>query len=429
MTARSLLSFTAIAVLAAGAAMAQTGDVRIDISSGAGHRIPIVCESLKPAGDRSAGETSVTADATLADDLQYSAVFDVTRSWTGVAPPPEVQAVVSGTWTVSGNQVRLAGEVRDLPARRPIFSRVYQGTLQQRRSLAHQFADDIVLQFTGEPGVAQTRIAFASPGDRTKELWVMDYDGAQPQQLTRDRSIALSPAWSPEASLLLFTSYRAGTGPHVYVMPSTGGKMFVVSGRPGNNTSACYSPDGRDIALTLSMDGNSEIYLLDARGGSPRRLTNNRAIDTSPVWSPTGRELAFTSDRSGGFQVYVMDRDGGNVRRLTFEVNNTDSPAWSPKGDQLAFVARTDQGFDVYVCKVDGSSVRRVVAGGSNENPKWSPDGRHLVFASDRDGGSALWVTDLDDRPPRKLDSGGRPALSPAWSPRPGGASSTVQRN
>lgn len=429
MTARTLLPPALAMLLAAGSAAAQTGDVRIDISSAGGHRIPILCEALKPAGDRNAGETSVTADATLADDLQFSAVFEVTRSWTGATPPADAQAVVSGTWTVSGNVVTLAGDVRDLPGRRPIFSKQYRGTVQQRRSLAHQFADDVVLQFTGEAGISQTRIAFAVPSAGTKEIWVMDYDGTAPQQLTKDRSIALSPSWSPEGSLLLFTSYRSGTGPKVYVMPSIGGRTYLLSGKPGNNTSACYSPDGRDVALTLSQDGNSEIYLVDARGGTPRRLTENRAIDTSPAWSPTGREIAFTSDRGGGFQVYLMDRYGGNVRRLTFDVSGTDSPAWSPKGDQIAFVARTDQGFDIYVCKVDGTAVRRVVAGGSNENPKWAPDGRHLVFSSNRDGETALWVTDLDDRPPRKLVTTVHPALSPAWSPRPGGASSMVQRN
>ncbi len=398
---------------------AQTGDVRIDISSGAGKRIPLLVESLQTGGDATARPTSVIADTVLANDLACAGVFDVSRAWTDT-PPAELQAVVGGKWTVNGNQVRLEGEVHDLPARRSIFSHEYKGTLRDQRRLVHQFADDVVLQFTGEPGISQTRIAFSAPEGRNKELYVMDWDGQNLQALTRDRSIALSPAFSPEGSLLLFTSYRAGTGPQIYVIPSAGGKPFLISGRTGINTSASYSPSGREIACTLSLEGNPEIYVLDARGGSPQRITSSRAIDTSPAWSPTGREIAFTSDRGGGFQVYVMDREGGNVRRLTYEVGNTDSPAWSPKGDRIAFVSRTGAGFDINVCRADGSGVRRVASGDSNENPKWSPDGRHLVFASNRGGSFGLWVSDLDDHPPRKLDTGGRVALSPAWSPRPG---------
>jgi TolB protein len=384
---------------------------------------------MTAAGDRNARSWSVQADEVLAHDLEWSGVFTIGRGWLPGGQSIDAQAVVGGKLTVTGSQVRLQGEVKDLPARRPIMVKEYRGALSDWRSLVHQFADDIVLQFTGEPGVSSTRIAFVVQNARVKELCVMDYDGARLQGLTADKSIALSPAFSPEGSLVLFTSYRAGKGPKVYVIGSAGGKPFLVSGRPGNNTSAAYSPDGREIACTLSQDGNAEIYLLDARGGNPRRLTNSRSIDTSPSWSPTGREIAFTSDRGGSPQVYVMDRDGGNVRRLTFDVGYTDSPSWSPKGDRIAFVARTGGGFDIYSCRTDGTDSRLEVSGGSNENPRWSPDGRHLVFASNRAGAYALFVTDLDGTPPRKLDTGGRISLSPAWSPRPSGDGSATNLN
>lgn len=406
-------------------ALAQTpSDVRIDIT-GAGRRIPILVESMAAAGDRNARSWSVQADEVLAHDLEWSGAFTVTRAWVGGAVG-SAQAVVGGKFTVQGNQVRLNGEVKDLPLRRPILAKEYKGPLKDWRRLVHRFADDIVMQFTSEPGVASTRIAFVSQNGRNKELYVMDYDGAGLTALTADRSIALSPAWSPDGSLLLHTSYRGGSGPRVFVIPSAGGRSYLVSGRPGLNTSASYSPDGREIVLTLSQDGNAEIYLLDARGGSPRRLTKARGIDTSPTWSPTGREIAFTSDRGGAPQVYVMDHEGGNVRRLTFDVGYTDSPAWSPKGDRIAFVSRTGGGFDIYTVNADGSDARLVVSGNSNENPRWSPDGRHLVFASNRGGDFGLWVTDLDGTPPRKLDTGGRTAISPAWSPRPLGSGSAM---
>lgn len=420
-----LLAVLLLLALAAPPARAQTRDVRIDVSGG-GRRVLLYCESLSAAGQKNAVPSARDADQVLADDLEQSGVFLVARAWAGQTPF-DVQAVTGGKWAVQGGRVTFTGEVRDFPARRLILTKEYRGPASDWRALVHQFADDIVLQFTGEPGVARTRIAFVVRDGRNKELWVMDLDGANARALTADKSLALSPAWSPEGSLLLFSTYRDGGSPHLYVVPSGGGKLYQVSTRPGLNTSPAYSPDGREIACTLSKDGNSEIYLLDARGGSPRRLTDNRAIDTSPSWSPTGRELAFTSDRGGTPQVYVMDREGGNVRRLSYEVNYTDSPAWSPKGDLIAFVTRTGSGFDLYVCGADGSNARLVVSGGMNENPRWSPDGRHLVFASNRGGRYGLFVTDLDGRPPRKLDTGTREALSPAWSPRLGVATTAAR--
>jgi TolB protein len=393
-------------------ALAQGADVRTDIRSGTAGRLPLDCEALAGA------PANHEAESVLANDLQTSAVFAVRKLWEGGAGTSAGQFVTSGTWSVSGSTARLHGELRDLPGRKPILIQDYDGPAAEWRRLLHRFSDDCVQQITGERGIADTRIAFVVRDGRNKELWLMDCDGNGAHALTEDRSIAQSPSWSPEGSLLLFTSWRGGAGPQIWVMPPERRKAFLISGRPGLNTSAAYSPDGQRIACTLSQDGNAEVYTVDARGGTPRRLTNNRAIDTAPAWSPTGREIAFTSDRSGSPQVYVMDAEGGSVHRLTFDVDYTDSPAWSPKGDRIAFVTRVGGGFDIWVAHADGTGGKPVVTGGNNENPRWSADGRHLVFASNRDGGYGLWVSDLDGALPRKLDTGGRQAMSPAWSPR-----------
>jgi len=397
------------------AAAGQT-DVRIDIK-GSGQKMRLLIEPMEAQGDAPARTFSPQTDEVVANDLNTSGVFRVSRSWTDPADPG-AQFVVHGRFRVNGSRLTLTGEVHDLPGRRPVFSRDYTGALSDWRGLAHTFSDDVVFQFTGELGISSTRIAFIVRNGKEKELWVMDADGARPTQLTNDHSIAQSPSWAPDGSLILFSSYRGDRGPRIYVTSPRGGKIYQVSGRPGLNTSPSYSPDGRDIACTLSQDGNPEIYLLDARGGSQRRLTHERGIDTSPAWAPTGMQIAFTSDRGGQPHVYIMSREGTDLRRLSFDTGYTDSPTWSPKGDRIAFVSRSGNGFDIYVCNVDGSGLRLVISGGSNENPHWSPDGRHLVFTSNRGGGSGLYVTDLDDSPPRRLDTGGRNAISPAWSPR-----------
>ena len=229
-----------------------------------------------------------------------SAVFAVNRAWSPAPGSPEPQFFTSGQWSVVGTQAKLHGELRDFPGKRLILQQDYSGPVGEWRRLLHRFSDDCVQQITGERGVADSRIAFVVREGRDKELWVMDADGFGARALTADRSIAQSPAWSPEGSLLLFTSWRGNNGPGIWVLSPDQKKPFLVSGRPGLNTSASYSPDGQRVVCTLSIDGNAEVYSLDARGGSPRRLTSHRGIDTSPAWSPTGREIAFTSDRAGG---------------------------------------------------------------------------------------------------------------------------------
>src|SRR5207245_6793035 len=74
----------------------------------------------------------------------------------------------------------------------------YRGEVSdaQLRRFAHQFADEIVMRLSGGvPGVASTQIAFVSSRSGSKEIWVMDYDGANQRQLTSLHSIALTPRW------------------------------------------------------------------------------------------------------------------------------------------------------------------------------------------------------------------------------------------
>jgi TolB protein len=305
-----LLMFGVLALAVPARRPVSADDVRVDISSGQGRRIRIHCEAMTSSSRGRGGPSSVDADEVLASDLDHSAVFTVSRSWVANEQPFDVQAFVGGKWNVSGSQVQLTGQVLDFPARRPILVRDYRGPANQWRALVHRFADDVVQQFTGELGVSETRIAFVAREGRDKELYVMDADGAGVMQLTRDHSIALSPAFSPEGSLLLFTTYRGGAGPQINVVSSQGGKEYLVSGRKGNNTSASYSPDGRDIACTLSIDGNPEIY--------PARRA--RRQPTAADHEPRDRHLAGV----------VADgaRDRVHVRPQRLAAGLRDGPRW-----------------------------------------------------------------------------------------------------
>ena len=81
-----------------------------------------------------------------------------------------------------------------------------------RRRLAHKIADEIVLQFTGEKGVADTKISYVVGPSGAKELVVADYDGFGTSPMTRNGSINLSPVWSPDARSIAFTSFMSDFG-------------------------------------------------------------------------------------------------------------------------------------------------------------------------------------------------------------------------
>ncbi len=73
------------------------------------------------------------------------------------------------------------------------------------RHIAHEFADAIISRLGGGiNGIAESKIFFVSSRTGNKEIWEMDYDGANQHQITHLGQIALSPRISPDGGRLAF---------------------------------------------------------------------------------------------------------------------------------------------------------------------------------------------------------------------------------
>jgi TolB protein len=295
----------------------------------------------------------------------------------------------------------------------------YVGSTSVVRLMAHRFADELVYRYTGEPGIARTKIAFVSEIGNARELFIMDYDGYEPRQITADGFLNLMPRWSPDRRFLVFTAYRSRNTQDIDLIELATGKRWTLVSLGGLNITPALSPDGNYLAFTTSQDGNAEIYRLDTRTKALQRLTVNPAGDLSPSWSPSGREIAFTSDRGGGPQIYLMSADGSNVRRLTYEGDYNAAPAWSPRGNWIAHVCRTPRReYKLCLISPDGQKRVQITTGpGVDDSPSWSPDGRHLVFSSTADGKSHIYMINADGKDLERLTYGGTHYSSPAWSP------------
>lgn len=330
-----------------------------------------------------------------------------------------ISVLVWGRMVTRDLDLLLDGYVYDGGSGEVVAGKRYVGAPSALRLMAHRLADELVFRYTGEPGIARTKIAFVSEVGGGRELFIMDYDGYAPRQVTADGFLNLMPRWSPDRRFLVFTAYRSRTRQDLDMVELATGKRWKLVSLPGLNITPAVSPDGAHVAFATSQDGNSEIYKLDTTAKRLQRLTVHAAGDLSPSWSPSGRELAFTSDRSGDPQIYLMDADGSNVRRLTFEGDYNTSPAWSPRGMWIAHVCRTaDKQYKLCLISPDGQKRVQITSGpGVDDSPSWSPDGRHLVFSSTRDGKSDIYMINSDGTDLERLTSGGTHHSSPSWSP------------
>ena len=211
---------------------------------------------------------------------------------------------------------------------------------------------------------------------------------------------------------IVFTSRRDGNN-EIYVMDADGGNQENLSNHPAYDAQPDWSPDGTKIAFVSRRDGVSQIYVMDADGKNVIRLTEGRGRTKDPDWSPDGRKIAFTVDE-WEYHIAVMDADGGNREKLEDQASE---PSWSPDGKQIAFVSWRDGDHEIYVIGADGHGLERVKRGLGGFNPSFSPDEGRIAYYASHKGFRHIHVVGTDGRNPNRLTHNEENHWGPTWSP------------
>ncbi len=412
---------------------AQGVEVFLNVTGSGARKLNIVIPEFTVASGTDVGNAAPLLAQVTGADLTFSRRFAVVGN--GGAMPandPEklkklradyaamgAHALLHGLLTVRGDRLETEMRLYDLTAadHRLITTKTFAMAAPQVRRLAHKMADEVVLQFTGEAGVADTKIAYVTGRPGAKEIVIADYDNHAATMMTKNGSINLQPVWAPDTRSLVFTSFMNGYPDLYRAFPFQKRAEEAIAQYRGLNTSPSWSPDGTQVAMTLSKDGSPNIYVHNLATGVLRRLTRHRGIDAEPTWSPTGNQIAFVSDRGGRPHVYVMDPEGNNVKQLSAGGHHT-QPRWSPKGDRIAYTTRAGN-HDIWSMRNDGSNARRLTSGPrDNTSPAWSPDGRLLMFQTTRQQGWQLYSMVADGSEQFALTRGPGEAMSPSWSAR-----------
>lgn len=347
----------------------------------------------------------------------------------------ELQAdgVLVGTVAKTGNGVLVQVRLIKVATGETAFGKQYSGSIGNPRRYAHTIWDEMYKHQMQGHGVARTRLTFSSDRDAERikgpagnrdvqEIYIADYDGANPTKVTNTRTLNITPTWAPDNQAIAYTSYRSsgGMGTFQDIVVSyirTGKRDTPANGDPRKqNFLPVWSPDGSKLAFTTNRDGNPEIYVMNRDGSGVRRMTNHPGIDVTPTWSPNGTQLAWVSDRSGNPRIYLMNADATGQRPLGGDTF-CDRPTWSSAPfNEIAYAVRTGPGYDIKVYSFSTGQAIKITDGiGSNESPAFSPNGRHIAFTSTRNGKAQIYTIARDGADLRQITREGNNKF-PNWS-------------
>jgi TolB protein len=289
-----------------------------------------------------------------------------------------------------------------------VLNQVVQGNSERNALL--RAADVAVTATSGLKGFFASRLAFISEYSGKSEVFTGDLFFGEVRQITKDNAQAITPRWSPDGRKILYTSFYKSGFPDIFMIDLNSLQRSTFVSFKGTNSGARFSPNGSQVAMVLSGEGNPEIYVSNAQGRNVARRTRTSTVEASPAWSPDGSRLVFTSDAAGGPQLYVMSAAGGPAQRLATNISGyCAEPDWSV-GDpnKIAFTARVGSGYKIAVYDLAKRGAATVVSKAPVDavQPSWMADGRHIVYTERAANSRSIYLLDTE--------TGKRTRLSPA---------------
>ncbi len=252
-------------------------------------------------------------------------------------------------------------------------------------------------------------LLYAAEVGNTRKVFLKRLFTGEEVQLTRGEHDDIQPAWSPDGARILFVRSRhAGQrlepgdvfGQHVdgdlwSIDLAGGGEVKLATGA----FNPAFSPDGTRIAVDASWAGPRRLWVVDAQGRNPQQVTSDVSeaiVHLRPRWSPDGRRLVFQNVERTKFDVRVADLASRSLAWVTNDAAQDIAPVWSPSGRFICFSSYRSGGLNVWRIPVSSSGkpvgrLQQITKGaGQDVDVAPSPDGRCIAFATLRQNAN-IW--------------------------------------
>lgn len=246
---------------------------------------------------------------------------------------------------------------------------------------AKQITFDLLGKKSGWSGLnwtADGRIIYTAFVDTSETIWTMDSDGQHQKQIIPEGRSNNYFGLSGDGKKMVFDSNRSGSL-EIWIANGDGtGMRQLTSG--GSNSQADIAPDGSWVVYRSTQAGVTGLQRISLDGGAPVQLISTPA--NWPRFSPDGKMIACTMTLEGKLQLALINSADGQIVR-SFDVPQTanfnNGLRWTPSGDAVTY---RDWNNGIWRQPITGGDAARLPGLPEEKlySYGWSRDGKQFAY-------------------------------------------------